>query len=145
MMSRSQQLKTHLRRRELLRAGLGGFASLSLADVWRRRAAAEAVQATGHDTAVILVWLRGGCSHLDTFDPKPEAPLEFRGPFAPINTNVPGIQLPSCCRRLLRWPIGSRSCGVSPTMEAAIRRAPCRCFQGIVMRPISLRLCTLTG
>ena len=87
----------HLRRRELLRAGLGGFAALSLADVWRRRAAAEVADVAGgsgrHDTAVILVWLRGGCSHLDTFDPKPEAPREFRGPFAPINTNVPGIQL----------------------------------------------------
>ena len=90
-----------LRRRELLRAGLGGFASLSLADVLRRQAAASEAgggkQAAGgrerHDTAVILVWLRGGCSHLDTFDPKPEAPREFRGPFAPINTNVPGIQL----------------------------------------------------
>ncbi len=88
-------------RRELLRAGLGGFASLSLADVLRRQAAAnEAGRPAGNanlrppsDTAVILVWLRGGCSHLDTFDPKPEAPLEFRGPFAPINTVVPGIQL----------------------------------------------------
>jgi hypothetical protein len=95
--SRQQRSPSNLRRRELLRAGLGGFASLSLADVWRRRAAAEAVTTAGksgrYDTAVILVWLRGGCSHLDTFDPKPEAPLEFRGPFAPINTNVPGIQL----------------------------------------------------
>ena len=88
-------------RRQLLRAGLGGFASLSLADVLRRQAAAnESVdgrreKAAAHtaDTAVILVWLRGGCSHLDTFDPKPEAPLEFRGPFSPINTVVPGIQL----------------------------------------------------
>jgi len=100
--TRRTGLRGSLRRRELLRAGLGGFASLSLADVWRRRAllgragAAEpgaAGRARRHDTAVILVWLRGGCSHLDTFDPKPEAPLEFRGPFAPINTNVPGIQL----------------------------------------------------
>jgi uncharacterized protein (DUF1501 family) len=88
-------------RRQLLRAGLGGFASLSLADVLRRQALAnEAARSDdtpsgrrSADTAVILVWLRGGCSHLDTFDPKPEAPLEFRGPFAPINTVVPGIQL----------------------------------------------------
>ncbi|NBP79748.1 DUF1501 domain-containing protein [bacterium] len=84
--TRRTGLRGSLRRRELLRAGLGGFASLSLADVWRRRAllgragAAEpgaAGRARRHDTAVILVWLRGGCSHLDTFDPKPEAPLEF--------------------------------------------------------------------
>ena len=114
--SRQQRSPSNLRRRELLRAGLGGFASLSLADVWRRRAAAEAVTTAGksgrYDTAVILVWLRGGCSHLDTFDPKPEAPLEFRGPFAPINTNVPGIQ-PVRCRyspATATRPISPRRC-----------------------------------
>src|SRR5262249_386954 len=44
-------------------------------------------------TAVILVWCRGGMSHLDTFDPKPEAPTEYRGPFAPIATRTPGMRL----------------------------------------------------
>jgi uncharacterized protein (DUF1501 family) len=44
-------------------------------------------------TAVIVVWLRGGMSHLDTYDPKPDAPSEYRGPFAPIATNVPGLRV----------------------------------------------------
>lgn len=44
-------------------------------------------------TAVIMVWLRGGASHLETFDPKPEAPSEFRGPYSAIETNVPGIRI----------------------------------------------------
>jgi hypothetical protein len=53
--------------------------------------------------AVILLWLWGGPSHLDTFDMKPNAPLEYRGPFEPIATSVPGLQvcelLPGLARR----------------------------------------------
>ena len=44
-------------------------------------------------TAVIMVWLPGGCSHLDTYDPKPEIGSEYRGPFKTIATKVPGMQL----------------------------------------------------
>ena len=85
-------------RRELLRFGLTGFATLSLTDLIRARAAARS--ADGERTAVILVWLRGGASHLETFDPKPEAPTEFRGPYAPISTNVPGIEISELLPRL---------------------------------------------
>lgn len=49
---------------------------------------------------MILVWLRGGCSHLDTFDPKPEAPSDYRGPFQPIDTNVAGVQVTELLPRL---------------------------------------------
>jgi hypothetical protein len=45
------------------------------------------------DTAVILVWLTGGLSHMDTYDLKPVAPLEYRGEFAPICSNMPGIEV----------------------------------------------------
>ena len=51
---------------------------------------------------MILVWLRGGASHLDTFDPKPDAPSEFRGPFSAIDTNVPGIGISELLPRLAR-------------------------------------------
>jgi hypothetical protein len=44
-------------------------------------------------TALIVVWLHGGASHFETYDPKPEAPDEIRGPFRPISTAVPGLQL----------------------------------------------------
>jgi len=77
-------------RREFLRAGLTGMTCLSLADLYRQRAVGAST-ATSENTAIILVWLRGGGSHLETFDPKPHAPAEFRGPFGPISTNVPGI------------------------------------------------------
>lgn len=83
-------------RRELLRAGLGGFASLSLPGLLKLRAEAASINKqhpSPEKTAVILVWLRGGASHLETFDPKPEAPSAYRGPYSPISTNVPGIQI----------------------------------------------------
>src|SRR5205814_748060 len=77
-------------RREFLRAGLAAFGSLSLPGLLRLRAES---QTPSPRTAVIVVWLRGGMSHLDTYDPKPDAPSEYRGPFAPIATNVPGLRI----------------------------------------------------
>lgn len=78
-------------RREFLRAGLTGMASLSLPGLLRMRAEAGA-QRAHEPTALILVWLRGGCSHLDTYDPKPEAPDDYRGPFSTIATKLPGVR-----------------------------------------------------
>lgn len=88
-------------RREILRAGLTGFASLSLAGLYASRARAAATS-TSEKTAVILVWLRGGASHLETFDPKPEAQTEFRGPYRAIDTSVPGIQICELLPRLAK-------------------------------------------
>ncbi|MFT5527146.1 MAG: hypothetical protein ACI9G1_004228 [Pirellulaceae bacterium] len=83
-----------LNRRELLRTGLTGFTSLSLPALYRLRAAAAAdPNRQKQDTAIILVWLRGGASHLETWDPKPDAPSEFRGPYDPIQTNTVGLQI----------------------------------------------------
>ncbi len=90
-----------MRRREFMRVGLAGFAGLSWPQILRLRAQAAAAPRGGR-TAVILVWLRGGCSHLDTFDPKPEAPSEFRSPFATLSTKVPGMQLTELLPRLAR-------------------------------------------
>jgi hypothetical protein len=81
--------KTAPSRREFLRVGLAGFGGLSLPDLLRLRA--EARDGAREPTAVIIVWLRGGCSHLDTYDPKPEAPAEFRGPFGVIETKTAGL------------------------------------------------------
>jgi uncharacterized protein (DUF1501 family) len=79
---------------------LTGFAGLTLSQLYRLRA--FSAEAQSPKTAVILVWLRGGASHLDTFDPKPDAPSEFRGPFVPIDTNTPGIQISELLPRLAR-------------------------------------------
>jgi len=65
----------------------------------------EAAAARGvldRDFSVILFWANGGPSHLETFDLKPEAPAEIRGPFRPIRTNVPGIDLCELMPRLAR-------------------------------------------
>jgi len=79
-------------RREFLRTAISGLACLSLGDLLRLRASDAAQQTTGN-TSIILVWLRGGASHLETFDPKPNAPSEYRGPYGVSRTNVPGIQI----------------------------------------------------
>jgi Protein of unknown function (DUF1501) len=80
-------------RRSFLKAGFLGLAGLSLADHLRLRARAAESGRTTNDTAVILIWLGGGPSHIDMYDLKPEAPTEFRGEFKPIRTNVPGIDI----------------------------------------------------
>ena len=78
-------------RRAFLGAGLlgmGGVGGLSLPGLLRARAEGPAGPAP---RAVIMVWKPGGCSHIDTYDPKPGAPLDYRGPFQPIATRVPGL------------------------------------------------------
>jgi hypothetical protein len=80
-------------RRSFLRVGFLGLAGLSLADHLRLRAESERAGKATRDTAVILLWLGGGPSHLDMYDLKPDAPTEFRGEFKPIRTNVPGIEV----------------------------------------------------
>lgn len=80
-----------LPRRDFLRIGLSGFASLSLPAFLRLRAQVASTGEPRERTALILVWLRGGASHLETYDPKPDAPSEYRGPYAPIATRTPGL------------------------------------------------------
>src|SRR5947209_7222623 len=84
-------------RRWFLQTGLGGLAGLSLPDLLRCRA--EQAKPGGTRKAVILIWLSGGPSQLDTWDPKPDTPAEVRGPFASIATNVPGVRI---CEHLPR-------------------------------------------
>jgi len=79
-----------LTRRQLLRCGLAGPLALTLPRLLELRAEAAGSR---EPTALILVWLAGGASHLETYDPKPNAPSEFRGPYSPIETSAPGVQL----------------------------------------------------
>jgi hypothetical protein len=57
----------------------------------------------GKATNVIFLWLQGGPPRHETFDPKPNAPLEIRGPFKPSSTNVPGIQFSELLPRKSRY------------------------------------------
>lgn len=90
-MTAAHQQSQRVPRREFLRAGLAGFGTLSLPALYRMQA--QAAQSPHERTAVILVWLRGGASHLETYDPKPATTSDFRGPYSPIATRTPGLDI----------------------------------------------------
>ena len=77
-------------RRDFLHLGLLTSFGIGVGDVLRWRAHAAT---TPRATSCILLWLDGGPSHLDMFDPKPDAPSEVRSPFKDIATSVPGIRI----------------------------------------------------
>ena len=83
-------------RRDFLRLGTAGAVGFGFL---HERPLAQAASIGARCDSVILLWMQGGVSHLDTFDPKPDAPADIRGPFKAISTNVPGIQL---CEHLPR-------------------------------------------
>src|SRR5262245_8515594 len=77
-------------RRELLQVGGLGALGLTLGDAWRTPADAS----TGRrEPSCIFIFLSGGPSHFETFDPKPNAPINIRGPYGTIPTNAQGIQI----------------------------------------------------
>lgn len=88
----SSRASENVSRRSFLQLGSLGALGLSLPDVLARHAVAQGASES-KAKAVILVWLWGGPSQLDTFDPKPDAPLEYRGPFDSIPTRVPGLRV----------------------------------------------------
>lgn len=78
-------------RRGFLQAGALGVGGLTLAELSRLKAAG-AIRPKAAGTSVILIWLSGGPGHMETWDPKPNAPAEYRGPLKAIDTNVSGVQ-----------------------------------------------------
>lgn len=92
-------------RRAFVQAGASAVLGLSLADLLQLRALGT--PASGSVKSVMLLWLWGGPAQLDTWDPKPNAPSEFRGPFSSIPTRTPGVrfgelfpQIAQCSDRL---------------------------------------------
>lgn len=79
-------------RRSFVQAGMLGLGGLGLAD-YSRLEAAGVVREDKKENSVVLFWLSGGPGHMETWDPKPLAPKEYRGPFGAISTSVPGMQL----------------------------------------------------
>ena len=78
-------------RRSFLQAGFLALGGLSLGDVLRLRASTK--NDSEEDTSIILIWLQGGPSHMETYDMKPEAPRDYGGDLQPIRTNVPGVDV----------------------------------------------------
>jgi hypothetical protein len=80
-------------RRGMLKASLAGMAGLSVPQLLRQRAAAAEKGLGKPRKSVILLWLAGGPSHIDMWDPKPDRPAENRGPFGVTATKLPGVFL----------------------------------------------------
>ncbi len=87
-------------RRSFVQLGMAGMASIGLPALLKAKESAASKLASGgaKNTSVILIWLDGGPSHMDLYDMKPDAPIEYRGIWQPIRTNVPGIELGEMCR-----------------------------------------------
>lgn len=96
-------------RRSFVKAGVLGAAGLSLGDLLRHETHAAELGRPTRRPSVIILWMRGGPSHIDMWDPKPDAPAEYRGEFGVMCTNVPGIflsdMLPRCARVMDKWSI----------------------------------------
>ncbi len=106
-----------LSRRELIEVGCSTAVGLGLSTLIDGRARAANVTPP-RAKSVLFLFLFGGPSHLDTFDPKPEAPDECRGEFRPIDTSVPGVRicehLPQLAQRMQHWAL-VRSMSCSPS------------------------------
>ena len=96
-----------LTRRGFLQAGGLGLGGLSLADLLATEA--QAAPKTSTENSVLILWMRGGPSQHETWDPKMEAPAEYRGAFGATSTNVPGIDicdmLPRSAQVMDKWSI----------------------------------------
>src|SRR5437879_1431030 len=88
----TQRLCDGVSRREFLKVGALAVGGLTLADLLRLKAHGAA-RAESPAKAIIMVYLNGGPSHMDLYDMKPDAPVEYRGEFQPIRTNVPGMDI----------------------------------------------------
>jgi uncharacterized protein (DUF1501 family) len=132
-------------RRDCLQLGLGGLLSGGL--VGALRATDTASAAPRQAKACILIWMDGGPSHYETFDPKPDAPAEIRGTFAAIQTKVAGIYFSQHMRKLatiadkfavvrsIRHDQGNHGAGNHYMMTGAPPRIPVGCGAFVSFHP----------
>ena len=132
---------TGVSRRDTLHFGLGALLGGGLLAALRARGfAADAVNApAARAKACILIWMDGGPTHFETFDPKPDAPAEYRGEFKAIPTAVPGVHfsehLPRLAKNLGRFALirsirheqGNHGAGNHYMMTGAPPRIPVGC------------------
>jgi hypothetical protein len=89
-------------RRDFLKIGALGMTGLILPDLLRLRAAASQAGQPVRNTSVVWLWLSGGPTHIETFDPKMSAPAEFRSTVGAVQTSLPGVQFGGVFPRLAR-------------------------------------------
>jgi hypothetical protein len=97
-----------LSRRQLLQAAGGGMLSLGIPGLVAARVNSEEERKYAQEKSCIFILLCGGPSHIDTWDLKPDAPEEIRGPYKPIATSVPGMRLNEMHERLSK--LANRFC-----------------------------------
>ncbi|HEX7377507.1 MAG TPA: DUF1501 domain-containing protein [Pirellulales bacterium] len=135
-----------INRRDALHFGLAAMGLGGMVDLLRWQAqAAEAKPAKR--TSCILIWMDGGPSHFESFDPKPEAPVEIRGEFDAIDTKLPGVQFAECLPRLasiadkfavvrsVRHDQGNHGAGNHYMMTGAPPRIPVGCGAFVSFHP----------
>jgi len=143
-------------RRDCLRLGLGGLFGGGLVNALRARDVSAAPGESNHETsgqrpakakACILIWMDGGPTHFETFDPKPEAPMEIRGEFEPIATKVPGVHFSQHMTRLaasldkyamirsIRHDQGNHGAGNHYMMTGSPPRIPVGCGAFVSFHP----------
>ena len=134
-------------RRDCLKLGLGGMVGAGMVDLLRWQKTAAAAESGARARSCILVWLDGGPTHYETFDPKPQAPAEIRGDFEPIDTCVPGIQFSQHLTRLattadkfsvirsIRHNQGNHGAGNHYMMTGAPPRIPVGCGAFVSFHP----------
>jgi uncharacterized protein (DUF1501 family) len=89
-------------RRDFIKVGALGMGGLALSDLLRARAQASAEGRPTRNASVVWLWLGGGPTHVETFDPKMDAPAEFRSTIGDVPTNLPGVRLGSVFPRMAR-------------------------------------------
>src|SRR5262249_21576607 len=89
-------------RRDFLKAGVLGMGGLTLANLMQARAQASQQGRSTRSTSVVCLWLGGGPTHVEPFDPKMTAPAEFRSTVGAVQTNVTGIELGGAFPRMAR-------------------------------------------
>ena len=140
-------------RRDCLQLGLGGLLAGGLTGALRASGAhrASAAEPSSSKTiqadSCILIWMDGGPSHYETFDPKPEAPIEIRGEFQPIATQTPGVHFSQLMKRLaaisddlaivrsIRHDQGNHGAGNHYMMTGAPPRIPVGCGAFVSFHP----------
>src|SRR3954449_8655639 len=122
-----------LSRREFLQVGALGVGGLSAADLLRLRADGM-VDPGARARSIIYVYLFGGPSHIDTYDLKPDAPVEYRGEFKPIRTRVPGFDI--CEHMPLQAKIADRLALVRNLRFNPFFHDPVELFTGATQRTL---------
>ena len=151
-MSIPRNCESSATRRDCLRLGLGTLLGGGLVDALRLRGRAASpglarLAPVDRPTSCIMIWMDGGPSHYETFDPKPGAPAEIRGQLGPIDTKVPGIQFSTHMTRLaaiadklaivrsIRHDQGNHGAGNHYMMTGAPTRIPVACGAFVSFHP----------